>query len=114
MIGAVGPNTSQPIHNDCKNAHGVTRVVEEKCETCPYRPGSSFNYQLKRIHEATLKGGFNICHNSFPDDVEFAVCRGSFDAFKERFEDKSVMFIEEQKSSYVVLPFSVVEINHEL
>jgi hypothetical protein len=106
-IGLYGGPLGQPINDDIENIDGSIRILREKCSTCPYRPNSSFNYQLKRIVEEIKNNPTVIsqCHNTYPSDVEGAVCRGGYDAFfKDRIKG-TPDFVDEPHSSYVVLPY---------
>ena len=104
MIGLVRPGT---IKSECRNSEGKVRVNKEKCSTCPYIKDSPFNYQLNRIHKANeQEKSFNICHNSLPEDVEFSMCRGSYDALKDKFNlCGEPVFVEVPKSEYIVTPW---------
>lgn len=102
-IGLVGGPRGRVIRGNFANADGTIRVLKEKCHNCPYRPNNEFSPQLKRIHKATQdkEDDFNYCHNTYPDDVPDAMCRGSFDAFKSRFRGEPC-FVEESTSLYAV------------
>jgi hypothetical protein len=104
LLGLFGGPDLPTITGNFGNSDGTIRVLKEKCHNCPYIVGSAFHPQFKRIHKHLKEnGGFNYCHNTYPSDVLDAICRGSYDAFISRFNGIPD-FIDEPKSSYVVLP----------
>lgn len=67
------------------------RVLDEKCSTCIFRPGNLMDLRPGRVRgmvEDSLRdGGFITCHQTLPEagsDVAPAICRGFFDAHRDR------------------------------
>ncbi|MGH3783123.1 MAG: hypothetical protein ACRDRO_21495 [Pseudonocardiaceae bacterium] len=68
------------------------QVMDEKCTTCVFRPGDLMRLgpgRLAEIVEANLRAGAAlICHKTLPygshPELGQSVCRGFFDAYRDR------------------------------
>jgi hypothetical protein len=71
---------------------GQLHVLAEQCSTCVFRPGNLMNLgpgALQRIVDANLRDNSALtCHQTLPygpkPQDEGAVCRGYWDAYKDR------------------------------
>jgi hypothetical protein len=62
------------------------RVMPEKCETCPYREGSSYAYLRHDLSKSALSNASRVCHNTGSNNgvhrrtgKPAALCRGARD-----------------------------------
>lgn len=69
---------------------GQVHVMAEKCKTCIFRPherfvpGSRVAEMVRKTQEAP--GGNVVCHATLGEGVDNAICRGHWDAFKDKDE----------------------------
>lgn len=68
---------------------GRVHVLAERCATCVFRPGNLMHLQAGRLAElarVNIEADSALtCHSTlYRDDVDQAVCRGYYDAYRDR------------------------------